>query len=142
MKWFKKKRIVVPFDFSADSIKALEFALSVADEHGRVHVVHVLEALPQFESSFHWEPSHEHERCAEVRQSVKECLAAKDIQNVQVKILVGDPAEEIVEFANELDTDLIVISSHGYSAVKQFFLGSVAKQVVRGSKCPVMVMKH
>lgn len=142
MKWFKKKRIVVPFDYSADSIEALNFGVSVADEHGRVHLVHVLHELPPSESEFYWESSRDLERCREAKQSIEECLAANGINNVKVKVLVGDPAKEIVEFAKEIDTDLIVISSHGYSAVKEFFLGSVAKKVVRGSKCPVMVMKH
>jgi len=49
--------------------------------------------------------------------------------------------KEIVELANNIETDLIVIPSHGYTGLKKMFLGSIAQGVVRHSKCPVLVLK-
>ena len=57
-------------------------------------------------------------------------------------VLVGDPAKEIVELGNEIETALIVISSHGYTGLKKMLLGSVAQGVVRHAKCPVLVLKN
>ncbi|HWR25977.1 MAG TPA: universal stress protein [Methanosarcina sp.] len=56
-------------------------------------------------------------------------------------ILKGDPAEKILEFANEHGVDLIVVGSLGRSGIERFAIGSVAEKVVRHAKVPVLVVR-
>ncbi|HEX4180354.1 MAG TPA: universal stress protein, partial [Caulobacteraceae bacterium] len=53
----------------------------------------------------------------------------------------GHPAEEIVAAAQAWSADLIVIGSHGRSALTQVLLGSVAEAVMRNAPCPVLVVR-
>lgn len=52
----------------------------------------------------------------------------------------GDPRNMILEVANEWNTDLIVIASHGRTGISRFLMGSVAESVLRHSKCPVLIV--
>jgi universal stress protein A len=54
----------------------------------------------------------------------------------------GRPAYEIVEAAKRLDTDLIIISTHGHTGLKHVFLGSTAENVVRYAPCPVLTVRE
>lgn len=55
---------------------------------------------------------------------------------------VGHPFEEIVSMANDPEVDLVLIGSHGCSAIKQLLLGSTAARVVEHVRCPVLVVKE
>ena len=63
--------------------------------------------------------------------------------NVEVEpiILEGSPADEIVDFAEKNDIDLIVMGSLGRSGIERFLLGSVAENVVRNYKKAVPVVR-
>jgi nucleotide-binding universal stress UspA family protein len=58
------------------------------------------------------------------------------------RLLSGDPAEEIVKFANEAHCDLIVMGTHGRTGFRRLLMGSVAEAVVRTANCAVMTYKH
>jgi len=58
------------------------------------------------------------------------------------KLLVGDPASAIVEAAEEENVDLIVLGTHGRTGLTRLLMGSVAENVVRKAKCPVLTVKH
>lgn len=53
----------------------------------------------------------------------------------------GDPAEEILRYAEESKIDLIIMSTHGHTGIKRWMLGSVADKVVRYSNRPVRLIK-
>lgn len=57
------------------------------------------------------------------------------------RMLKGDPAEEIVRFADEAHCELIVMGTHGRTGFKRLLMGSVAEAVVRRAKCPVLTYK-
>ena len=63
--------------------------------------------------------------------------------NIEVEsvILEGSPADEIVDFAEKNDIDLIVMGTQGKSAIERFLIGSVAENVVRHSKKSVLVVR-
>ncbi len=63
--------------------------------------------------------------------------------NVEIEsiILEGSPAVEIIDFAEKNDIDLIVMSSHGKSAIQRFPIGSVAEKVIKHSKIDVLVVR-
>jgi nucleotide-binding universal stress UspA family protein len=52
----------------------------------------------------------------------------------------GNPAEEVITAAKELNIDMIVLGSRGHSALATLFVGSVAQNVVNHSLCPVLVV--
>jgi nucleotide-binding universal stress UspA family protein len=61
---------------------------------------------------------------------------------VEVRLLPGHPAEEIVRQAKEGRHDLVVIGTHGRTGVKRLVLGSVAEQVVRAAPVSVLVVRE
>ena len=54
---------------------------------------------------------------------------------------VGEMAEEVVDLAEELEVDLIVVGSRGRSAIRRALMGSVSDSVVRHARCPVVVAR-
>lgn len=56
-------------------------------------------------------------------------------------VLVGDPAAEILRWANEHCPDLLVLGTHGRAGLRRFILGSVAERVLREAPCPVLVAR-
>jgi nucleotide-binding universal stress UspA family protein len=53
----------------------------------------------------------------------------------------GDPAEEILAYADEIDADLIVMGTHGRTGIERRVIGSVAERVVRHAERPVMTVR-
>ena len=60
---------------------------------------------------------------------------------VVISIRFGQPADEILTYAQELGCDMIVMSTHGRSGVGRWVYGSVADKVLRGSKIPVLLIR-
>jgi len=60
---------------------------------------------------------------------------------VQGDLVVGDAAEEILDYTERNDIDFILIATHGYSGIKRWALGSVADKVLRTSKVPVWLVR-
>jgi nucleotide-binding universal stress UspA family protein len=67
-------------------------------------------------------------------------MIAKGLK-AQPVLRVGNPDEEIVRVAKELEADLIVIGSHGYRGIGRLLLGSTAERVVQYASCAVLVVK-
>ncbi len=61
---------------------------------------------------------------------------------VDVKILHGDPASRITQYAEYENCDLIIVGSSSDSAIKKAFTGSVSGSVIQKSKIPVLVVKY
>jgi nucleotide-binding universal stress UspA family protein len=61
--------------------------------------------------------------------------------NVKIESRLGKPAEEIVDFANKNEVDLIIMASHGRSGVSRWAYGSVADKVLRSTCVPVLLVK-
>lgn len=73
-------------------------------------------------------------------EKVRKSLAKK---SVQAKTITrqGLPADSILDTAQKMKADVIVVGSHGRHGAKKFLLGSVSSKVVDYSKCPVLVVK-
>lgn len=141
------QRILVPTDFSEHSKKALAYAVELAKTYrAEVVVLHVLE-LPLYPVSFGVGPVTIPPVSEELRQAVTqhlEILRKSDIPaDVSARTLTreGRPFFEICTAARDLDIDLIVIATHGYSGVKHVLLGSTAEKVVRKAPCPVLTVR-
>jgi nucleotide-binding universal stress UspA family protein len=57
-------------------------------------------------------------------------------------VLKGDPAQRIVNFAEEQSVDMIVVGSHGIGGFERLVIGSVSEKVVRHAKVPVLVFRE
>lgn len=55
---------------------------------------------------------------------------------------IGHPAEEIVRAAEQLDSDCVIVGSHGMSGIKRFLLGSVSDHVLQYAPCSVLIVKR
>ena len=76
-------------------------------------------------------------RLGALANSVRTAGAAR----VKSAVRTGLAAFEIIHVAKELDVDLIVIATHGYTGWKHFAIGSTAERVVRAAPCPVLVVR-
>ncbi len=139
--WLPKNSIVVPIDFSEESLKAVEIALTMVRGPSRVHVIHVLPTISDAETGSQWGQIDEHARCEHAEETLRSRLSDERYQGVDVLVTVGDPGQEITEFAQSIVADLIVLPSHGRTGLARLLIGSVAERVVRLAHCPVLVLK-
>jgi nucleotide-binding universal stress UspA family protein len=138
----KIAKILVPIDGSANSFKALNEAIYLARQcHSTITGLCIIPIytinLGKLLTSLKNQSQKEAKKF--MAEAKKQCA-----QNGIVfyeKIIYGNQAWEITEFAAYKKFDLIVIGSRGMSRVKEAFLGSVANMVVHKSKVPVLVVK-
>jgi nucleotide-binding universal stress UspA family protein len=71
---------------------------------------------------------------------VAQALRSDDI-SVRIAVAFGQPAQEIVDYAEREDIDLIAMSTHGRSGLSRWILGSVADKVLRGTHLPVLLVR-
>jgi len=142
------KRILLCTDFSENSEPALHLALEqVKAFQAELLILHVVDSWAGF-------PSYQHGVCLniqEVVQSCKESAQAKlehimdghgDVPNgVKTYSRIGVPAQEIARLADEESVDMIVMGTHGWTGLRHVLLGSVAENVLRTAKCPVLVVR-
>ncbi len=132
--------ILVPTDFSAESLKALGYAAALATKFGgKLHVVHVSEvdfAAPG--------PSQPGRNLQLSDTQIREELEAGTGESVPATVhgRTGRAFDQICRFAREIEADLIVMSTHGRTGLKRLFLGSNAERVVQHSSSPVLVVRQ
>jgi nucleotide-binding universal stress UspA family protein len=142
MSWLPKQRVVVPVDFSKESLAAVDAALEIAAGPASIHVVHVLPELVVIEPSVAWATIDDEDRVRNTENQLRETFAADKYRGIAVKVLVGDPGHSIADYAQEAQAELIVLPSHGRTGLKRMLIGSVAERVVRLAHCPVLVIRH
>jgi nucleotide-binding universal stress UspA family protein len=140
------KKILVPTDFSEASNSAYKYALRFGQQFdAELHIVHVSEPIlsPQL-AGLPPMPTFSEEERSLAENNLR--VWADSMERVGVKtetmLRTGLAAHEIVEAAKEIDADLIVIATHGYTGWKHFCIGSTAERVVRAAPCPVLVVRE
>jgi len=140
------EKILIATDGSASAREALEFGLDLAAEQDvQAFVLHVtprVDAMPC--ASFAViTPSILHELTEQDREPLNEAVEIADGRGVDVEteLLMGNPADEIVAFADTIDADLIVVGSRGHGAVASALIGSVSRGVLHESRRPVLVVR-
>ena len=80
---------------------------------------------------------------AEARDYLKSVQSLQATRGIQVGTVVveGDAAGAVVDIASQIKADIIAMSSHGYSGLTRWLLGSVAEKVLRAATCPVLVVR-
>jgi universal stress protein A len=139
--------VLVPVDFSKQSVLAAKFGASLAQEYKTgLYVLHVREPLPlaaQMEIADYetFQQKAEDEVRAELAKVIPQSI--KDLIHVKEILEVGSPVHHvIVEKAKELRVDVIVIPTHGRTGLAHVMLGSVAEHVIRHAPCPVFVIRN
>jgi nucleotide-binding universal stress UspA family protein len=61
---------------------------------------------------------------------------------VESQVMEGDPVDMILRGAEEMHSDVIIMGTHGRTALTRLLLGSVAESVIRKAPCPVLTAKH
>ncbi len=123
-------RILLPTDGNSRTHQVVEQARRVAElSGGTVHVVSVVPANAPDDSD-----------ATEAIESAAETLSASG-RSVQTALLRGRPYEEILEYADEMDVDLIVMGTEGRSGLDRFMIGSVTERVLRTTDVPVLAVR-
>lgn len=146
---FPVRKVLHPTDFSDSSRSALTRAVFLANRHNaELHLLHVVELHGDdpLNPEHHFPDIEEiYGELVKVAQSgMKDLLAEGEGQTLRIREHLEraiSAAPEIVRFAGELDADLIVMGCHGRRGARRFFLGSVAEEVVRTARCPVMTLQ-
>jgi len=142
-------RILVPTDFSSPSDVALETAKDLAERFdASIHLLHVLEdpystAAYATEVYGYLPPGIKEtwQRDAETHLNTLLTDAERKRFKATAGVIFGSPASGIVDQAEALDCDLIVMGTHGRGGVAHLLLGSVAERVIRTARCPVLTVR-
>ena len=127
--------ILVPLDGSPESNVALPFALALAQSTGgSIWLVRVAA-----ESARH----DDHMATHEAGQSIERIARGLASSGVEVHPVTreGDAAQEILHLSSDIGADLIVMRTHGRSGMQRAVFGSVAEQVLKRSRKPLVLLR-
>ena len=154
------KRLLVPLDGSRFGSRALQYATEVAQHFdAEVILMQVVEPATPVATTTGIDAGIGSPAAAEIAMQAaleedkrnstraKRYLSGKirgmkprDIKG-SYQVVVGDPSQSIMSFAQKEHIDLIVMTTHGKSGLKRAFMGSVADAVIRESGKPVLVVR-
>jgi nucleotide-binding universal stress UspA family protein len=136
------RRILLAFDGSEPSSKAFDVAVDLAQRYqAALHVVTVAQP-PEIGDEVETEAVVESSRSQHRRQlqRIKERGDRLGIKP-EVELLVGHPAQQILECAERIEADLIVVGHRGRGALDRWRLGSVSHRVISYAECAVLVVR-
>jgi nucleotide-binding universal stress UspA family protein len=129
----RPRRILLPVDGSQHSLEAAGKLGELLNVQGaKISLLHVADG------------SNEVSRQTEAKQMfsvANAALARQGLTSDHQLVVEGDPANEILKFADELSADLIAMGSHGRTGVMRFLMGSVSRKVLDQAQCPVLVVR-
>lgn len=135
-------RILVPVDGSANSLRGLEAATSLASKAGAsVILLHSVYEPSRHETSGSSRISSE--RGMDIHRMMKKAEAVLEKAGVPYtkSVISGNVGHNIVRAAHSKKADMVVIGSRGRGAFREVFFGSTANYVVHASKVPVLIVK-
>jgi nucleotide-binding universal stress UspA family protein len=146
-----RKKILVAIDGSPLSDKAAEEAVRMAAGNpsqfkSKVYGLLVLPNAPKstFTDFVPAKPITEQAKWSELKERiffVIEKIAAEEEVPLETAVAYGNPADELIRFAEKEGVDVIVIGSTGKGFIKRKLLGSVSHKVVKDAKCSVYVVR-
>lgn len=138
------KTILCPTDFSRASINALNMAVEWATEFGAelclLHVLPPMEPVLGIVSFDEFEAA----RYSDAAQTVREMTLGRVPKAVEHRTIIktGAPSDVILDTADEINADAIVIATHGKTGWRHLVFGSVVEAVVRSAKQPVLTVHN
>ncbi len=142
------KSIVCAVDFSACSMHALSYALSIAKESDALlTVMHVVEVPPDLPAEGSGGPfsmreyveSSQHVRVERLNQAIP--ADARAYCQVDTLVTTGKAYREILRVAEERHAGLLVVGIHGRGAIDRLLFGSTTQHLVRLATCPVLTLR-
>jgi len=144
------QKIIVAMDGSESSKRALDEALRIAAlMHAQVHALYLVEKAPVFPYTCHYDMALMHDNLHRHGQAVlneaAQAIAAANVNGetelVEMNRMADDIAGCLQRCARHYGADLVVMGTHGYRGVRRAVLGSVAEGFLRGSTCPVLLVR-
>lgn len=140
----KIQKILVPVDFSECSEHALDYAVELADKLGAaVHVLSVI-GIPSYgvpELGVGITATMMDNMIADNQAALDALARPRKLDSKNMIIRAGDARDVILQTAEELGADLIVMGTHGRRGISRALLGSVAEMVVRTAPVPVLTVR-
>jgi universal stress protein A len=142
----KIENILHPTDFSENSMKALNYAVSLAEKFDScLHIIHVALApdVVITYSMLQYTPEEMKRRERGSLESNLSKLPPKEIgspRSIVHQIVEGIPLLKIIQYIKENGIDMVVMGTHGHTGIKHLVMGSVAENVVRKSPVPVLTV--
>ncbi len=139
-------KILVPVDFSENSQKILKSAHTLAKKlKAAITVVYVMQTFEDYSGFFvpHLPLAQFEEEMLKSAEGKMESFIDEHTEPgeaIETKVLSGDVAEEIINFADKNSMDMIVMGTHGYRGFEKALFGSIAEKVVKTAPCPVLVV--
>ena len=140
------QKILIATDGSPAAREAVEFGIELAREHDAeaifTHVIPAYDVVPTT-LSFGVTGALPHEPCAADREPLEEAVSLAEEQGVPATsaLLIGDPVDEIVAYADSIDADVLVLGSRGHGAIASALLGSVSRGVLHETRRRVLVVR-
>ncbi len=144
------KKILVPTDFSELSKRAVDYALSLVQQYGAEMTLLTVVDDRVFQDGL-VDVAYLEQQVMEARNESfskrLEALRAETANSAPAKakitseMIFGVAFSEIVQYAKDNQTDLIVMGTHGTSGITHMLLGSTTEKVVRKAPCPVMIVR-
>jgi len=143
----KIKQVLVPVDFSPNSLRALEYAIELAKPFkSRLSVLFAVEPIYYVVPDFTGSPAMgevltEQLRTARTQLARLAQQYAKRRIKLHTLLQTGTAYEAIADTAKQIKAELIVMATHGRTGMSHLLLGSVAERVVRVAPCPVLTLR-
>jgi universal stress protein A len=142
-------KILVPTDFSEFSDRALKQALDIGRQYGaKVLILHVIPSMAHYAIDYAITADAMIAAENQAKETSLENIKTQSVKYPQSKELevetvveTGAPAETILKVAEEQGVDLIVIASLGRYGLAKYLIGTVARNILKGAKCPVLLTK-
>ncbi len=136
-------KIVWASDGSEHADRALGYAVGLAEaDQAELHAVHVVERIGGGRIAGQYTYLNEQEREAKVKAQLAEVEATHPGRTAlhRISSTSGHVATQIVEVADRVGADLIVVGTRGHSALGGLVLGSVTQRLLHEASCPVLVV--
>lgn len=134
-------KILYPTDFSTTGQTALEMATSLARDRGGTLVIMHVEEPPMAYGGGELYYGIEEPNREDLKRMLSEVVPADPAVACEHRLMIGSPATAIIEIAERENVELIVMATHGRTGLLRLLMGSVAEEVVRKAKCPVLTVK-
>lgn len=139
-------KILVPIDFSDFNREVIKKAIDYAKmSKGEIYLIHVASidlGVIVSDTGFTYLPELENTVLNEEAEQLTELKEWIESENVACQTIIkqGIPSDIILEEAKSLNVDIIIIGSLGHNSLYDIFIGSVAKDVIKHSTVPVLVI--
>lgn len=136
------KKIIVGTDFSDSSAVALYHAINLAERlKAQLHIVHITHASLTVPTDLGMNVPPELEEAKQARERLERMRAMIGGNlEVELHLRVGQPVTEMLELVREVRPEMVILGSHGRSAVMRMLLGSVSTELMRRSPVPVLIV--